>query len=61
MARIVPAHDQSMGLALSGGEAKDQAVIKTTGRRNDDKSFAWCLLLADDAMLNCLDVGKGSF
>jgi hypothetical protein len=50
-----------MGLALTGGEAKDEAIIKTTGRRNDDKSFAWCLLLADDAMLNCPDVGKGSF
>ncbi|GAB7324339.1 hypothetical protein MBLNU13_g08295t2 [Cladosporium sp. NU13] len=54
-------HDQSMGLALTGGESKDEAVVKTTGRRNDDELFAWCLLLADDAMLNCPDVGKGSF
>ena len=59
--RIVPVHDQSMGLALTGGEAKDEVVIKTTTRRNDDRSFAWCLLLTDDAVLNCPDVGKGSF
>lgn len=59
--RIVPVHDQSMGLALTGGEAKDEVIIKTTTRRNDDKSFAWCLLLTDDAALNCPDLGKGSF
>ena len=51
----------SMALALTGANTKNGTVIKTTGRRNDDKSFAWSLRLVDDSYLNCPDVGKGSF
>ena len=60
-ARIIPAHDKTMGLALTAAKAENDTVIKTTTRKNTDKSFAWCLLLADDAVIDVPDVGKGSF
>ena len=60
-ATIIPANDKTMGLALTTAKAKNDTVIKTTTRKNTDKSFAWCLLLADDAVIDVPDVGNGSF
>jgi len=59
--RIIAARDKTMALALTGAKAENDTVIKTTTLRNDDKSFAWCLLLAEDAIIDVPDVGKGSF
>lgn len=61
-ARIIAARDKTMALALTGAQADQSGtVIKTTTLRNNDKSFAWCLLLAEDAIIDVPDVGKGSF
>lgn len=60
-ARIIPAHNKTMGLALTGAKAENDTVIKTTTLNTKDKSFAWCLLLTDDAAIDCPNVGKGSF
>jgi hypothetical protein len=50
-----------MAFASTGSSTKNGTVVKTTTRRNNDKAFAWSLLLVDDSYLNCPDVGKGSF